>query len=43
MRRRRLLFVIVALVFAASFVRVGYEPLGWGGYWWVDVGVPWRR
>ncbi len=42
-RRKWIIWLAVkcALV-AAAFIRVGYQRLGWGGYWYVDFRVPWR-
>ena len=43
MDRRRLLITILLAVLVASAVRIGYEPLGWGGYWYVGMVPPWQR
>jgi hypothetical protein len=44
MRQQRLvLFSALIVMTLATFVRVRYEKLEWGGYWSVDVVAPWRR
>jgi hypothetical protein len=38
MRQKWVLLLAVAfLITAATFVRIGYRSLGWGGYWYVEV------
>jgi hypothetical protein len=37
------MFLVAAAVTAGAFVRVGYQSLGWGGYWYVDFVAPWHR
>ena len=45
MRRRRklLLFFAAGVVVVATFVRMGYKSLGWGGYVHIDIAAPWKR
>jgi hypothetical protein len=38
-----LIFAAAVVVIGAMFVRVGYKPLGWGGYVYVGIAPPWKR
>ena len=42
MKKRRML-LLAAFAVIASVARVGYKPLEWGGYWYVDFALPWQR
>jgi hypothetical protein len=43
LRKRVILVAIACVIVLATFTRIGYESLGWGGYWYVDLVPPWRR
>ena len=34
---------IAGVIMLATFTRIGYERLGWGGYWYVCFTPPWKR
>lgn len=37
------LFLAAGAIMVAMFARVGYRSLGWGGYVYIDIAVPWKR
>ncbi|HYZ84995.1 MAG TPA: hypothetical protein VE621_11360 [Bryobacteraceae bacterium] len=41
-RLRLLVFALLVMVMIASVVRIRYQKLGWGGYWYVEIVPPWQ-
>jgi hypothetical protein len=41
--RGKRVLLIFCFAIVVTCVRIRHEPLGWGGYWSVDIVAPWHR